>query len=65
MATVGRDPTADEGGIADPVVNAIVKIDGVEYTVVQVDLTGALAGLHLVRTTALRVTRPGVFRERT
>ena len=44
--------------------NAIVKVGGTEYTVVRVGMTGAMADLHLVRTTALRIVRDGYYQER-
>ena len=64
VMTISRTPTSPFGGVASPALHATVEIDGVEYTVTEAVARGAMARLHLVRTTALRVTRPRFFRGR-
>ena len=62
--TIGRDPDADAGGVADPATNASVTVGTTTYAVEAIDeQDAASATLRLVRRPAVEKTRPNYRRK--
>ena len=62
--TIGRDPTAAAGGVADPATNASLTIASTTYAVEAIeDMDAAAATLRLVRRPAIEKTRPNYRRK--
>jgi hypothetical protein len=58
-AKIHRDPAGPWGGVADPRSDATVTIDGLEYSVREISLSGTMATLVLIRAETLERTKPG------